>query len=333
MSAELLPLRWPDGWDDWKLLDSTPFNCVLVQGTQAGAPVRDGLRVLTQAPREVQVVKGAWPRVRSARDGGAAGAGPTGRPWVDANGWRIEIARAAKPGVPVWLDHAPPEGDVVTAKQRVRALAEAEGYGAHWIAVPGTPADIPVLAKAAAFFASHRQWRGWKPVAWVGLAADFNGPKKFLAGEFLNLSARRGLSVRIASPAEAGDFAALVTVGVKASGANVISADRYDDPYRLVQDVHLKIGRERDLIRLYNGGSINMHYFTDSGSKRGVIHLINYADGTDPITVSTKIKWRSAKIHTFTGGASLEMKPIPVRYGVEIPLPDFGVYAAVELEA
>lgn len=333
MSDELVPLRWPDGWDEWGLLAGAPFNCILVEGTQAGAPVREGLRVATQPPPEVDVVKGVWPGIRTSHNGRAADAGPTGKPWVDANGWRIEVARAARLNRTIWLDHAPAEGAAVPVAQRVRALAEAEAYGAHWIASPGERDDWKPLSEAARFFSAHREWRTWKPVAWVGLAADFSGPKKELAEEFLNLAARRGLGVRVARLEEAKEFAAVVTIGVQGSGNNVIAGDGYDDPYQLVQDAHLEIGREHDLIRLYNGGSINMYYAADGDRKRGVIHLIHYAASAGAITVATKAKWRSATIHTLPGGKTTQVKPQPVRYGAEIPIPDFGVYAAVELEA
>ena len=88
-----------------------------------------------------------------------------------------------------------------------------------------------------------------------------------------------------------------------------------------------------DVLRLWNGGSLNSHYVAEAGGARGVVHLINYAGNRASHDVSLWLArpWKRAVLTTFDGQAPL--KTSASNGGIEIPLPPLGVYAAIELEA
>src|SRR5512133_2213269 len=77
-----------------------------------------------------------WPGIRTGANGNAS-AGPTGAPWIDSNGWIARLAAALAPGKTVWLDFAPPVGEVLSPDRWALAVAEAAAHGARWI----LPAD------------------------------------------------------------------------------------------------------------------------------------------------------------------------------------------------
>ena len=105
----LTPMRWPGIWKNpsaLTLLQGTAINCLLFDKDANLAPVsvrarQEGLRVVdTGSPVEgVVVVQGEWPGVKLNPSGQMdhAGAGPTGVPWVDSNGWKIRLTSSLHP--------------------------------------------------------------------------------------------------------------------------------------------------------------------------------------------------------------------------------------------
>ncbi len=63
-----------------------------------------------------------------------------------------------------------------------------------------------------------------------------------------------------------------------------------------------------------------------------VIQLVNYAVNSPAheVTLGLDTKSQKARLHTFQDVR--ELKFVPARIGVEIPLPPIGVYAAIEVE-
>lgn len=159
---DLIPIRWPGPGGP------APFNYAV--GPQA--PDRNAITLVTNAQ---------WPSLRLGR----AVAGPTGDPWINANGWRIQMLRA-RDRKPVWLDTKPASANVELAV----AEAEAEAYGGRWVAT-ADPATLPQTQKTLAFFEANKHWRTWRPVAKLAIVSDFAGPNEFPAGEYLNLLSRR----------------------------------------------------------------------------------------------------------------------------------------------
>ena len=164
---DLIPIRWPGPGPV-----PAPFNYAV--GPKA--PDRDSITIVTSAQ---------WPTLRLGR----AVAGPTGDPWINSNGWRIQMLRA-RDRKPVWLDTKPASPNVELA------VAEAETYGGRWVAT-ADPATLPQTQKAIAFFEANKHWRTWRPVAKLAVVSDFAGPNEFPAGELLNLLSRRQIPYQL----------------------------------------------------------------------------------------------------------------------------------------
>src|SRR5437763_10246077 len=104
------PMQWPDTWKDpaaLSLLKGTAIDYLMIGKAAEFDPIRAGAQrqgVRTGEPGGtvpgVTRIKGEWPGVRMSRD---TGAGPTGVPWVDSNGWAIRLAAAQHPGRQIWV--------------------------------------------------------------------------------------------------------------------------------------------------------------------------------------------------------------------------------------
>ena len=219
MAAQWTPMRWPSAWKDpaaVNLLKGTAIDCLVLGAGDDLAEVRSrardaGLHVVDAAtpPAGISVIKGVWPGVKGGR-AARTEAGPTGVPWVDSNGWTIQLARRQHPEVQVWVDAAPAADAVVTADSYLIAIADSAAYGGRWIVSLDAPlaaamaahkpeADKPWnrIKQAAAFFAAHQAWSEYAPFAVVGVVSDFTGANEFFSQEMLNLLARAGQHYRI----------------------------------------------------------------------------------------------------------------------------------------
>lgn len=232
MTAGMIPFEWPPAWttpEALALLRGNSFNTLLFE-TPPPAGVREraeslGLRCLSgnsirwrawtemdwKQPGEVVAIKDAfWPSI--SRPTGHAtsedSAGPTGAPWLDANGWLALMAKARAPGVPVWLKSAPPEKlETFRPESYLLAAMEAYAYGAvrpTWL----SPADAmsllrredsavrlwTALCDLLAWTRDHSSWHSWQNPAKLLVVSDFSGPNEYTASETLLLAARRNLA-------------------------------------------------------------------------------------------------------------------------------------------
>jgi hypothetical protein len=356
-------MRWPDGWSAAGLVAQSPFNCLLTEGTQSGAPMVEGLRVVTQAPEGVRMVDGVAPRIKMTRDEkGRAEAGPTGKPWVEANGWLVSLERARHPESAVWVGFNA-ERDW-RPDMYVRSIAEPAVYGGRWVVSLGEDLARKVADKdaealdiwkrmsgAARFFDDHAEWRGWRTQAAVGVLSTFAKDNEYLSQEFLNLAARRPLPVRIFPVeraasldwsglaamvvADAGALPSAVEERLKSFKGLVLrqSKEQWDDPFVMVEQAHLKIGREHDVLRLYNGTSANVHYTASADGKRGLVQVIAFGREQRELTVAVNKKWRVGRVFTLEQPKGVEGKIAGSRFGTELIFPEFKVFAAMELEA
>ena len=143
----------------------------------------------------IAISDGVWPRIpaqwrtRSGERSTGAEAGPTGAPWVEANGWRCALAAAKAPGKDVWVIAEPPE-DVVGYRPPHYALAVADSaaYGATWIiafdaetrsalAEGGGKDSWKAVCDAVQFFRARKSWLEQPDVARLGIVSDFVGPE------------------------------------------------------------------------------------------------------------------------------------------------------------
>jgi hypothetical protein len=151
-----------------------------------------------------------WPGVNITQGGGDANAGPTNLPWLDSNGWYIQMARA-RLRAPLWVGFDPPgKGAVFSAQSYANAIADSEVPGGRWLisldddlrsslaegAAPALQSWMRI-ADAARFFRDHAAWKSYRSLGLVGVISDFTGPNFDLSGELLNLMARRDLLFRV----------------------------------------------------------------------------------------------------------------------------------------
>lgn len=182
----------------------------------------------------VAVAGNVWPGVNPSQGGGGADAGPTALPWLDSNGWWIQMARA-RLGAPLWMVFDPPgKGTIFSAQRYVSAVTDSEIAGARWLisldddlraslaegAAPALDAWKKIGA-AAGFFREHAAWRSYRSLGLVGVISDFHGPNLEMSGEILNLMARRDLLFRVIwrSQIAAGRLAGLKAVVYADTGA------------------------------------------------------------------------------------------------------------------
>lgn len=170
------------------------------------------------------ITDNVWPGVAIGTGGSSASSGPTSLPWLDSNGWYIEMARA-RLRAPLWVMFDPPgKGTVVPARGYANAICDSEAAGGRWVisldddlraglAAGTTPAleSFKQIATAAGFFKEHAEWRSYRSLGLVGVISDFTGDNFELSGEILNLMARRDLLFRVIwkSQAEAQPFTGL----------------------------------------------------------------------------------------------------------------------------
>ncbi len=179
-----------------------PDPLVIPWGDRAHAPWDSTAPVMP-------VTGNVWPGVRG-RQGGGTNAGPTALPWLDSNGWYIQLARA-RAKAEVWLMFDPPGGrTVVPAQSYSMAVCDAEAAGGRWVVslddnlrarlIEGNSTAQQTwkgVAAALVFFEKHREWRSYRPLGVIGVISDFTGGNFDLSGEILNLMFRKGALYRV----------------------------------------------------------------------------------------------------------------------------------------
>jgi hypothetical protein len=221
-SAEWIPIEWPASWrpEQLGLLRNTPFNALAFKDAPpagiAEAATAAGLNVpplAWKAWKEIDWAKsegvaaigdGFWPAYswKGVADGSA---GPTGEPWLDANGWLYLYTRARGGQRTVWVRSDPPEDPRTVRQPHLHLLlAEAFAFGGRrplWLPPEFAAAlaagnekalgDWKKLADTARWLQQRDAWRSWPAVAPLVLLSDFSGDNEYLAGETMLLAARK----------------------------------------------------------------------------------------------------------------------------------------------
>jgi hypothetical protein len=157
----------------------------------------------------VAIAGNVWPAVNIASGGAAPAAGPTSLPWLDSNGWYIQMARE-RLKAPLWVVFDPGgKGTVFSARSYVNAICDSEAAGGRWLisldddlraglgsAGPAALETWKQITNSAGFFQEHADWRSYRSLGLVGVISDFRGADFELSGELLNLMARRDLLFR-----------------------------------------------------------------------------------------------------------------------------------------
>jgi len=347
----ITPVRWQK---DLPPLEGSPFNFAVKSPEEARKRAS-----LTKSAR--------WPGIRAT----AQSSGPTGVPWVDWNGWQVRMMLARTPDKPAWVDVAPPAAALPVSYEAAIADAAAFGgrwiasastsawarvskaaafFEAHkeWDVMnpAGTLAVISDFAGPNEFLSGevlnllarrHLAYRvihpnritdltGIKGVLYIGKEG---APKQLIdwAADGGLLLAPFGTAVK--GKAEDDDRWKIFKAG---KGSVAVAKKAWSDPYSVVVDTHLLLGRKHDVIRMWNPGSLNTFYKTSPDGATGVVHLINYAfkGAAHEVTVGLTEKYSSVTLHTFD--SSKPLKPVLAGPGIELQIPPLDVYAALELK-
>ena len=132
-----------------------------------------------------------WPSIRAAKHADGAAAGPTGAPWVDANGWSIHLAHALQPAKPIWVEAVPEKGTLQNDSAYLLAIADSAANGARWVVslddatAQGIAAKEPrstgrwrKMMSALDFFEKHRHWSAIPARTEPGRALRFRRRKR-----------------------------------------------------------------------------------------------------------------------------------------------------------
>jgi hypothetical protein len=367
MEARWTPMRWPDTWHDPALLDllkGTAVDTLLIGPGEALERVRVRAResgYAVAAPPGVATIKGEWPGVKMAR--GREGAGPTGVPWVNSNGWAIRLALALHPDQAVWVDAPPAAGALITPDSYLVAVADAASHGGRWIisldaalaaslASGKSDAQKPWkrILETAAFFAQRKAWSAYAPVANIGVVSDFAGDNEFFSHELLNLLARAGAHAKPVPPGSpfeglraliypdaappSATLRGRIEKFVKSGGLLMSSQTRkLDDPYVWANDAVVMVSHRYDLVRFWNSGATGSFVSASTDGKKTIAHLLFYSTrGPDSATVRVAGRYRSASAATVEQPIT-KLEIVPQNGAIEVHLPPVSQYVALELES
>jgi hypothetical protein len=240
-----IPILWPAAWRDVKALDllnGSAVTCLLFDSNAPPALRQAAVAKGFNCPdvrwtawgetdwskgRFFPISGGVWPGAAASRN--RQEGGPTGAPWVDANGWIVQLARArAAKGSELWVNSDPPEETrTVNLPQYLLSLSETWAYGARrpvWLAPHHAAGAIAGTGEGAAVWKAVNSllrwqlardaWMAYQPVASLLVVSDFSGPNEYMAGEVLNLSARQGIAF---TPVETGRLHAASFTGKRAA--------------------------------------------------------------------------------------------------------------------
>jgi hypothetical protein len=234
-------------------------------------------------------------------------AGATGRPWIDANGWRFIRNPAGK------FYYELPAGKAALA------AAEVFAYNSPDAILKIDPADLEEVGKMAGFL------RGL-PVENLPTVADIavidDGSP--LTGEVMNLLARRNLLYRIVK-APSPKTPVNIKLGTREYPESVAA-----DPSAFAQKIRRRITDERRTLRIY-GNEVVICRLTGDGS-RYRLHILNYSGREiDSMRVRLRGNYHKPELKIFGYPNSLPEDQLVAGGATEFTIPKMKSYALVEL--
>lgn len=360
-----IPMRWP-GAGALDLLKGSPVNCLLTDGPAEESASEARKRGIVVAPSPSP---GAGPvlytsdsvtaRIRPLE---VATATPTSEPWIDSNLWLLQSLRSQAGARPVWLGHRlenPLPADYE------RAIAEAAAAGGRWVVSldeallsglrDGRSDALALWRRIGAcleFHERHAEWRGFAPVAALGIVRDRAGENAALSDENLNLITRRRIPYRLIERAglSAGALEGLPAVlatdlapptererkllaGFAARGGRVIQFEGdTPDPETLALDLSDLLGGDNLPVRLFNAASVLPQVTAGAGGAPLLVQLINYAtEPADQMTVRVRGNYRGARLFR-PHAPPMDLKVRAARGSTEVRVEEVAVYAALLFE-
>jgi hypothetical protein len=128
-----------------------------------------------------------------------------------------------------------------------------------------------------------------------------------------------------------------LTFNVRALGKGrlAVAKDDQPDPYDTVQDIQVLMSHRQDVLRLYNGSSMNCFYEASAQERQGVVHLLNYSrrPGGGGALLYMKEPYRTARFVSPEIASAVDLKWVAQEAGgAELSMPQISVYGVAELE-
>jgi hypothetical protein len=117
------------------------------------------------------------------------------------------------------------------------------------------------------------------------------------------------------------------------SGRVAVSTEDQMDPYVCAGDVHMLLGRRQDLIRVWNPGAANAYYTAPAGGRSALLEMVSYTrHQVSDMSVYLSKPWRSARFLTLNSQQAQAAGLVKRSDGIEVHIPPFAVFCALELE-
>ncbi|MGE5646754.1 MAG: hypothetical protein ACM336_13280 [Acidobacteriota bacterium] len=118
-------------------------------------------------------------------------------------------------------------------------------------------------------------------------------------------------------------------------GRLAISKEESPDPYLVASDAQVLVGHRHDVVRYFNFSTLNGYYTASADGRKAVLHAINYAmrPWGHPVSIALATRYAKARMWGLGAAAPEPLELVPAQNGVEVHLPPFDVYAAIELDA
>ncbi len=128
---------------------------------------------------------------------------------------------------------------------------------------------------------------------------------------------------------------------LRALGKGTVAAATrdWDDPYFLALDAHNLVSRRYDPIRMFNASSCWVHYSVAEDGRTSLVQLVRFTGssalrgGTGTVDISLRIPTQHRSVTFYTmDAAPAPLQPVKDEH-LEYQLPQFSVYAALEVKA
>jgi hypothetical protein len=117
-------------------------------------------------------------------------------------------------------------------------------------------------------------------------------------------------------------------------GSLALATRDWDDPYFLAADVHSLVTRRRDPVRLFNARSLWEHYSTSADGQRALLQMVSFTSRpNESVSLAPARPWRSAAMYEIGSSAPAMLAPVKVEGRLELHLPAFSYYAALEFRS
>lgn len=108
----------------------------------------------------------------------------------------------------------------------------------------------------------------------------------------------------------------------------------WEDPYFLAADVHNLVSRRHDPVSLFNASSLWEHYSVAADRRRALLQLVGFTSRpNESVSVALARPWRSVAMYAIASETPAMLEPVTVEGRMELHLPAFSNYAALEFRS